>query len=134
MEINDLTKIVIGCAMDVHKSLGNGYLESVYEGALAIELQARGIEFQRQVSIPVFYKGNNVGDFVADLLVDKRLIIELKATANLHERHEVQLVNYLTTTQIDNGLLINFGTASLQFKRKHRVYTPQKTSYKNQPF
>jgi len=128
MEINDLTKIVIGCAMDVHKFFGSGYLESVYEGALAIELQTHGIEFQRQVPIPVFYKEQTVGDFVADILVDKRLILELKATVNLHERHEVQLVNYLTTTQIDNGLLINFGAASLQFKRKRRIYTPPKNT------
>ena len=133
MDINELTRIVIGCAMDVHKSLGSGYLESVYEGALAIELHAHGIEFQRQVPIPVFYKGHTVGDFVADVLVDKCLVLELKATANLHERHEVQLVNYLTTTQIDNGLLINFGATSLQFKRKHRAYIPAKKSHDN-PF
>jgi len=125
MKIDDLTQIVIGCAMNVHKSLGSGYLESVYEGALAIELQARGIEFQRQVSIPVFYKEQIVGDFVADMLVAKCLVLELKAVANLHERHEVQLVNYLTTTRIEDGLLINFGTASLQVKRKYRVYKPK---------
>ena len=124
MCIEKLTGLIIGCAMDVHKMLGPGYLESVYENALAIELRAHGVQFQCQASVPVTYKGHVIGDFTADLIVENSVIVELKATANFHDRHGVQLVNYLTATGIDDGLLLNFGAESLQFKRKRRVYTP----------
>jgi len=124
MDVEELTGKIIGCAIEVHKALGPGYLESVYENAFAIELDESGLDVQRQASIPVAYKGHPVGDFIADILVDRRVIVELKATANLHEHHEIQLVNYLVATGIDDGLLINFGAGSLQFKRKRRVYTP----------
>ena len=124
MNIDNLTGIIIGCAMDVHKTLGPGYLESVYENALSFELSAHGVQFQRQVPISVIYKNHAVGNFVADLVIENCLIIELKATQNLHDHHGIQLVNYLTATGIDNGLLFNFGAASLQIRRKHRIYTP----------
>ena len=121
--LNDpLTGKVIGCAMKVHSTLGPGFLESVYEHALAHELRKAGVIFAEQQPIDVFYDGVTVGHFTADLLVQNRLIVELKAAQSLCEAHEVQLVNYLLATGINTGLLINFGAASLEFKRKSRQY------------
>jgi GxxExxY protein len=126
MEFNDRTDVIIGCAYKVHNTLGRGYLEKVYENALKIELEKQAFKVEQQFPIPVFYEGVNIGDFYADLLVDSTIIIELKAVETLHARHEAQLVNYLTATQIDDGLLINFGSSSVQIKRKYRVYKKSK--------
>jgi len=132
-DIEKLTGAIIGCAMEVHRILGPGFLESVYEKALAIELNLHGIACERQTSICATYKGHPVGDFVSDLLVEKCVLVELKASQTLHDRHGIQLVNYLTATGIDDGLLLNFGADSLQFKRKRRLYTPSATSSKTDP-
>jgi GxxExxY protein len=105
--------------------LGSGYLEKVYENALRIELKKHGFAVEQQFPIPVYYDGEIVGDFYADLLVDENFIIELKAVENLHPKHEAQLVNYLTATHIDIGLLVNLGS-SVQVKRKFREYKPTK--------
>lgn len=115
-----LSKTVIGAAMQVHRTLGPGFLESVYEKALGIELSEAGLTFESQKKIEVRYRGLVVGDFIADLLVGETLLVELKAAQNLAEIHEVQLVNYLTATGLPTGLLFNFGAASLQFKRKFK--------------
>jgi GxxExxY protein len=123
MEFNDGTDVIIGCAYNVHNTLGSGYLEKVYENALRIELKKHGFAVEQQFPIPVYYDGEIVGDFYADLLVDGNIIIELKAVENLHPKHEAQLVNYLTATHIDTGLLINFGS-SVRVKRKFREYKP----------
>lgn len=122
MEYAELTHQVIGCAMNVHQGLGPGFLESVYERALVHELTKQGLKAEPQVSIHVYYDGVTVGNFVADLLVQDLVMVELKAVRQIAPAHEAQLVNYLTATGIDIGLLINFGASSLQFKRKHRVY------------
>ena len=119
-----LTGTVIGCEMEVHRELGPGYLEKVYENALAISLKDAGIDVLHQVSVPARYHGVVVGDFIADLVVDGKLIVELKAISNLLPIHETQLVSYLKATGIDVGLLINFGAGSLQVKRKYRTYRP----------
>jgi GxxExxY protein len=119
-----LTGTVIGCAMDVHRELGPGYLEKVYENALAIALSDAGIGVAQQVAVPAQFRGRVVGDFVADLLVEGNLIVELKAVSNLLSVHETQLVSYLKATGFDVGLLINFGAGSLQVKRKYREYRP----------
>lgn len=121
MEDEELTNKVIGCAFKVHNSLGSGFLEKVYENALRIELSRAGIEVEQQVPIQVYYQGEVVGDFVPDLLVEDRLIVELKAIETLTKLHEAQLVNYLTATGVDIGLLINFGK-SVQIKRKYRKF------------
>ena len=118
----DLTGKVIGCAMDVHRELGPGYLEKVYENALAFAIQSCGLSVDQQVAIPAHFRGVVVGDFVADLIVEGRLIVELKAVSGLLPVHESQLVSYLKSTGIDVGLLINFGAQSLQFKRKYRDF------------
>jgi GxxExxY protein len=121
MDINSLTEKVIGCAYRVHNELGTGYLEKVYENAICIELAEAGLAAKQQVPIPVYYHQQLVGDYIADVLVADRLIVELKAIRTLAKEHEVQLVNYLTATGIDDGLLINFGE-SVEVKRKFRVY------------
>jgi len=126
MEEESLTKTIIGCAMKVHKTLGPGYLESVYEKALAHELHKAGLGVECQKPIGVLYDGVVVGDFIADMLVEGRVIVENKAIQALAQAHEVQLVNYLTTTGIEIGLLLNFGAPSLQFKRKYRTYRAKK--------
>lgn len=120
MKDEELTGKVIGLAMEVHRELGAGYLEKVYENALALVLREAGFSVEQQCPIPVVFHGKIIGDFVADIVVDDKLIIELKAVSALNAAHEVQLVSYLKSTGIEIGLLINFGAASLQFKRKYR--------------
>jgi GxxExxY protein len=122
MEYQDLTKEIIAGAFAVHNSLGSGFLEKVYENSLLIELRERGFDVEQQVPISVFYKNKLVGDYMADLLVNKTVILELKAVENLQVIHETQLVNYLTATGLDIGLLINFGSSAV-VKRKYRVYS-----------
>ena len=111
---------VIGCAMAVHRELGFGFLESVFHRALELELAAAGLEFESEKRMSVFYRGKVVGHFVADLVVEGSLVVELKAVETMVKAHEVQLVNYLTAAKIDHGLLVNFGTESLGFRRKFR--------------
>jgi len=122
MEDEELSRNIIGCAMRVHATLGPGFLESVYEKALAHELLKNGLKVDCQRSLQVFYDGVVVGDFVADMLVEDRIIIENKSVSNLVTPHEIQLVNYLTATNLEFGILLNFGAPSLEFKRKHRKY------------
>ena len=124
MEINDLTHTIIGCAYKVHKVLGFGFIEGVYENALRIELEKRGIRVLQQEKLGVWYEEQLVGEFVPDLWLPEKLIIEVKSVQNLVKEHEVKLVHYLTATKIDDGLLINFGP-SVQVKRKFREYKPK---------
>ena len=125
MEHEELTESIIGCAMAVHRALGPGFLESVYQNALAHEMRKQGLGVACERRIQVEYDGVVVGDFIADMLVDEVVVIENKAVQALNTAHEVQLVNYLTATGIEIGLLINFGASSLQVKRKHRTYRPK---------
>jgi GxxExxY protein len=126
MKDDDLTHKIIGCAYKVHNALGPGFLEKVYENSLRIELERLGLEVKQQEPINVTYDGRVVGEYFADLWVDKRVVIELKAVQMLIKRHEVQLVNCLAATGIDCGLLLNFGS-SVQVKRKFREYTPKQS-------
>jgi GxxExxY protein len=125
MERQELTEKIIGCAMKVHSMLGPGFLESVYQRALAHELGKAGLKVECERPITVHYDGIVVGDFSADMLVEGRVILELKANQALVPAHEVQLVNYLTATGIEIGLLLNFGAERLEFKRKARTYRPK---------
>lgn len=121
LNIDDLTEIIIGCAFTTHNELGAGFLEKVYENALKIELENNDLNVRQQFPVPVYYKKHLVGDFYADLFIEDRLIVELKAVENLKKEHEVQVVNYLAATSQDIGLLINFGS-SVTVKRKYREY------------
>lgn len=123
-ELDVLAEKVIGCAYTVHNTLGPGFLEKVYENALAIELESQGIVVRQQVPIPVTYRGQIVGEYFADILAAGALILELKSVREISKEHEVQLVNYLSATGTDIGLLINFGE-SVQVRRKFRVYRPK---------
>src|SRR5208282_3905704 len=122
MDERELTEIMIGCAMKVHSVLGPGFLESVYAKALAHELRKAGLKVECEKLITVKYEGVIVGDFSADLLVAEKVMVEEKAVQTLAPAHEVQLVNYLTATGIEIGLLLNFGAQRLQYKRKSRTY------------
>ena len=120
-KLNDpLTEQIIGLAMKVHRVLGPGFLESVYRKALLIELRKAGLRAEEEKLINVLYEEVLVGEFAADILVEDKVILELKAVETLVKAHEVQTVNYLTATGLDIGLLINFGSERLQFKRKFR--------------
>lgn len=124
MEDEGLTRQIIGCAYEVHNKLGGGFLESVYQRAMAIELSKVGLPGVIEKTVPVYYEGQQVGDFRADIVVDQRVIVELKAVETLARIHEVQLVNYLAATNIPIGLLINFGPERVEVKRKYRDYKP----------
>jgi GxxExxY protein len=119
-----LSEQVIGLAMKVHRTLGPGFLESVYLNAFAYELRRAGFTVEIAQHIKVRYENVIVGDFVADIVINNFLICELKATTGLTKADEVQLVNYLVATNRDYGLLFNFGITALQFKRKHRLTIP----------
>jgi GxxExxY protein len=124
MKDDDLTQKIIGCAYKVHNTLGPGFLEKVYENALRIELEKIGLRVKQQEPISVNYEGQVIGEYYADLWVNERVLIELKAAQTLVKLHEVQLVNYLTATGIECGLLLNFGP-SVEVKRKFREYKPK---------
>ena len=128
-DIDVLIRKVIGACYTVHNALGTGFLESVYENSLKIELDKLDIRAKKQHEIQVYYDKYVVGEFRADLFIEDCLLIELKAVKSLVPVHEVQLVNYLAATQIDDGLLINFGQ-SVEVKRKYRKYTSTKNSFK----
>ena len=118
----DLAGRVIGGAMKVHRTLGCGFLESVYRKALQYELAKSGFSVELEKRIQVRYESVIVGDYFADLLVNSELIVEVKAVTSVTAAHEVQLVNYLTATGKETGLLLNFGAHSLEFKKKFRTY------------
>ena len=128
METEELINKIVQCAMNVRLQLQPGYLESVYRNALLIELHDCGLKAETEVPIIVHYKGHVVGDFRADIIVEGCVIVELKSVARILNTHETQLVNYLVATNIDNGLLINFGGEKLDIKRKFRVYRPKNKS------
>ncbi|MBX2991249.1 MAG: GxxExxY protein [Bacteroidetes bacterium] len=105
----DLTEKIIGCFYEVYNQLGYGFLERVYERSMVIELSRCGLEVRTQVPIKVQYKGEQVGDYYADIIVNDLVIVELKAAEVAAEEHEFQLINYLKATEIEIGLLLNFG-------------------------
>ena len=113
----DITEKIIGAAYNVHNNLGSGFLEKVYQNSLAIELRSLDFLFDMEKPIKVYYRGEIVGDYIADIIVDGKVILEIKAIKELSSIHEVQLVNYLKATGIEVGLLINFGK-SVQIKRR----------------
>jgi GxxExxY protein len=113
----NITELIIKAFYNVYNSLGYGFLEKVYENAMMIELRKLGLNVQRQVPIKVFYEEQLVGEYFADIIVEENIIVELKAAENLCEAHEFQLINYLKATELEIGLLLNFGKKP-QFRRK----------------
>ena len=118
MDHSELTEKIIGCAYRVYNEMGAGFLESVYERCLAVELLKIGLSAQFQSPVDVYYQNQLVGSYVADILINGKVIVELKAVRTLTVAHEVQLVNYLAATKLSVGLLINFGEAKVDVKRK----------------
>jgi GxxExxY protein len=117
MDINEITYKINGAVYEVFRVLGHGFLEKVYENALMVELQNCGLKAQNQFPIKVNYKGTEVGDYFADILVDDRVLVELKAVESLQKIHEAQLLNYLKATDYKIGLLVNFYHPKAQIKR-----------------
>lgn len=115
--LSDLTGKIIGCAMEVHRILGNGFQEVIYQRAMAIEMSQQGLQFSREHEMEIFYKGENIGKRRVDFFVDGKVMVELKAIVQLEDVHLAQAINYLEAYGLDIGLLINFGNTSLQFKR-----------------
>ena len=115
--INDLTYQINGAIFEVSRTLGAGFLEKVYENALMVELMERGIKAENQAPIRVLYKDETVGEYFADILVQDKVIIELKAVENLSKLHEAQILNYLKATEIQVGLLVNFKHPKAEIKR-----------------
>ena len=116
-EYNELTRQIIGSAMTVHRKLGRGFPEVVYQRSLAIELHKNNLSAEREVALPIFYENEKVGSRIADFFVEKSVLVELKAVETLVVAHHVQIINYLEAFKLPIGLLMNFGSASLQFKR-----------------
>lgn len=117
MDINELTYQINGAVFEVNRELGSGFLEKVYENALSFELRGRGLKVECQTPISVQYKDAVVGEYFADIIVEKRVIIELKAVKNLQKVHEAQLLNYLRATGYKIGLLVNFTHPKAVIKR-----------------
>lgn len=114
---SELTGKIIGCAMEVHRILGNGFQEVIYQRALAIEMRKQGLEFSREHEMEIFYKGESIGARRVDFFVEGKVMVELKAVIQLEDVHLAQAINYLEAYGMEIGLLINFGSQSLQFKR-----------------
>jgi GxxExxY protein len=114
---SDITKLIIRAAMNVHAILGNGFQEAIYQKALAVEFRLLGINFGKEISIPIYYKNELLGTRRVDFLVEKLISVELKATSALDNAHLNQGLNYLEAFNLEVGLLINFGAKSLEWKR-----------------
>ncbi len=114
---SELTGKIIGCAMEVHKALGNGFQEVIYQRSLAYEMESQGLHFSREFEMPVFYKEHKVGTRRADFLVEKVISVELKALIQIEPVHLAQAINYLEAYNLEIGLLINFGEVRLKFHR-----------------
>jgi GxxExxY protein len=117
---DDLTGRIIGACFDVANELGQGFVESVYNNALIVALNQRGIKAQRQVPLKVYYQGVIVGEFIADVLAAEQIIVELKCVSCLLPEHQAQLINYLNATGLELGLLVSFGPVRIEHKRCHR--------------
>lgn len=125
---SELTSKIIGCAMTVHKALGNGFQEVIYQRALAIEMNMAGIAFSREFEMPIFYREEQIGTRRVDYLVEGVVSVELKAINKLEDVHFAQAINYLEAYNLEVGLLINFGEISLNFKRfTNKKFKPEIT-------
>ena len=124
MDVEEVIRIIIDCAVEVRRLLKQGFLENLYKNAMFLEMRSRGLDVQTEVPYDVRYKGEVIGIYHSDLVVNDCVILELKANQALVPANEVQLVNYLNAANIENGLLINFGGERLEIKRKYRTYRP----------
>ena len=134
MKYEELTHKIIGCAMKVHSTLGNGFQEVIYQRALAIEMSNQGLSFQREMGMKIYYDDHDIGTRRVDFFVENFIMVEIKALINLEEVHLAQAMNYCQAYNLPIGLLINFGAKSLEFKRVYNVNHPENKEYrKNNP-
>lgn len=131
MDINEITGKIIGCAMQVHNTLGNGFQEVIYQRALAIEMSFQGLSFEREKEMPIYYREREIGTRRVDFFVEECVMVELKALEKLEGVHKAQTINYLEAYNMADGLLINFGGLSLEFKRVYnkKLVTPKNPVY-----
>lgn len=128
MKEEEITYKIIGCAMKVHNTLGNGFQEVIYQRCLAIELEKVELTFGREIEQTIFYEGIDVGTRRADFVVEEKIIVEIKATINLEDVHLAQAKNYVVAYDFPTGLLINFGSTSLQYKK---IFNPKYNKVEN---
>ncbi|MEO9886688.1 MAG: GxxExxY protein [Balneola sp.] len=132
MKYEELTHKIIGCSMKVHSALGNGFQEVIYQRALSIEMEKEGLSFTREMEMDIFYEGIQIGTRRVDFFVEKKIMTELKALTALEDVHLAQAMNYCQAYNLPVGLLINFGSKSLEFKRVYNVNHPENKNYKGQ--
>lgn len=128
MKHQELTRRIIGCAMRVHSALGNGFQEVIYQRALVIEMTKEGLSYIREMEMDILYEGQHIGTRRVDFFVEGEIMVELKAVINLIDIHLAQAMNYCQAYNLPIGLLINFGSKSLQFKRVYNVNHPENKS------
>ena len=134
MKHDELTHTIIGCAMKVHRTLGNGFQEVIYQRALAIEMEKERLGFEREMGMTIFYEGIDIGTRRVDFFVEGNIMVELKALIKLEDVHLAQAMNYCQAYHLPIGLLINFGSKSLEFKRVYNVnHIDNKDYIKNNP-
>jgi GxxExxY protein len=134
MKHDELTHKIIGCAMKVHRTLGNGFQEVIYQRALAIEMEKERLGFEREMEMTIFYEGIDIGTRRVDFFVERNIMVELKALIKLEDVHLAQAMNYCQAYHLPIGLLINFGSKSLEFKRVYNVnHIDNKDYIKNNP-
>jgi len=126
----DITHKIIDCAMKVHSTLGNGFQELIYQRALAIEMDKQGLKYSREHEMEIYYEGINIGTRRVDFFVESNIMVELKAIIKLEDVHLAQALNYLEAYNLPVGLLINFGSKSLEFKRIYNTKHPENKEYK----
>ena len=129
MKYEELTHKIIGCAMKVHSALGNGFQEVIYQRALAIEMGKKGLSFQRELEMTIFYDGIDIGTRRVDFFVEDLIMVEIKALIKLDDVHLAQAMNYCEAYKLPIGLLINFGAKSLEFKRVYNLTHPENKDY-----
>lgn len=130
MQYGNITHKIIGCAMKVHNTLGNGFQEVIYQRSLAIEMDRQGLSYAREMVMEIFYDGIKVGTRRVDFFVESVIMLELKAVIKLEDVHLAQAMNYCQAYDLPIGLLINFGAKSLQYKRVYNVNHPDNKGYK----
>ncbi len=130
MKHEELTHKIIGCAMKVHSTLGNGFQEVIYQRALAIEMEKQGLGYQREMEMSIFYEGIDIGTRRVDFFVEENIMVELKALIKLEDVHLAQAMNYCQAYNLPIGLLINFGAKSMEFKRVYNVNHPDNKNFK----
>src|SRR6185312_3786427 len=129
MQYEEITRKIIGCAMKVHSALGCGFQEVIYQRAMAIEMEKQGLRFARELEMPVFYEGINIGTRRVDFFVEDKIMTELKAVSHLDDSNLNQSINYLEAYNLPVGLLLNFGSKKLEFKRTYNTRHPDNAGY-----